>query len=115
MSNTVTNDTPAPPPVRRVVTGHTPEGKSIILADGPVPGRRFQPDIPNSSTSSSIYETEEFPSENPVGSELYTASTEVKVVSKGGSTFSVIDYKPGAVSVSNQYNRIIRNMMLSAQ
>lgn len=95
-----TSTSPLPPPVRRIVTGHTPEGKSIVLEDGPVAGRPFRPQDPYSSVSASIFETDQFPSENPVGSELYTPTVEVKVVSKGGSTFSVIDFAPGAESVS---------------
>lgn len=103
----MSDSTSSPPaPVRRVVTGHTPEGKSVIIEDGPIAGRLFRPEIPNSSVSASIYETDQFPSENALGPELYTPSVEVKVVSKGGSTFSVIDFSPGLVTVSRTTVRL---------
>lgn len=35
--------TPFSPPPRRVVTGHTPDGVSVVLSDGPVPVSRSLP------------------------------------------------------------------------
>jgi hypothetical protein len=34
------------PPIRRIVTGHDPEGRSCIIEDGPSPAVRFVPERP---------------------------------------------------------------------
>ncbi|XVX19801.1 cupin domain-containing protein [Actinomycetota bacterium] len=49
-----------PQPPRRVVTGHTPDGVSVVVSDGPPPVRR---DLPGSGVSFyEVWNTDEMPS-----------------------------------------------------
>jgi quercetin dioxygenase-like cupin family protein len=52
----------APPPTtapRRVVTGHNPDGVSVVLSDGPVPTHRYMPQ--DGVGFSEIWQTEDAP------------------------------------------------------
>lgn len=84
------------PSVRRVVTGHTPEGKAVFLEDQPALSRPFGPH-PGSALRIDLYRTDEFPNTNAIN---YVDLTSDEVLSENGNTFRVVDYPPHSASVS---------------
>lgn len=88
-------------PVRRVVTGHTSEGKSTVVADTIQPPTFWSPE-----SISPIYDlcrTGESPaaidSEIPEGKWVDEIAQNPEHVSKDGSVFRVFEFSPGTVSV----------------
>ncbi len=77
---------------RRVVTGHTPDGRSVILEDGAVPHVRELP----GSTFDEIWATEAAPAPlGPVPSgEPTSASPAIGPESAGGTVIRMIDFQP---------------------
>lgn len=90
------------PPVRRVVTGHTPSGKSVFLEDRPVAGHPF-----SGAVLTGLYRSDEFPASNQDavdadGKVTFTdliASKPYELVSPTGTTFRAIDTPPHSKSV----------------
>jgi len=88
------------PPVRRVVTGHSPSGKSIFLEDKPVPGLTFSEN--SDSLFTGLYRHDEFPASNQdttstSGDVTFTdliASKPKELVSRTGTTFKAVDTAP---------------------
>ncbi|KAI0075310.1 hypothetical protein K474DRAFT_1429548 [Panus rudis PR-1116 ss-1] len=85
-------------PIRRVITGHTLEGKSTILRDETTPALRWFPDKP--TTIYDFYRTNEHPakldSELTQGEWVDEIAKDHSLVSTNGSTFRSIDYPPGS-------------------
>lgn len=90
------------PPVRRVVTGHTPSEKSVFLEDGPVAGHPF-----SGAVLTGLHRSDEFPASNQDtagtdGTVNFTdliASKPYELVSPTGTTFRAIDTPPHSKSV----------------
>jgi hypothetical protein len=78
-------------PVRRVVTGHNADGKSIFIIDGASPHVRAR--APGSAVVTNLWETHATPARN-VGNADAVAPGFRLPPPKGGSVFRVIDYPP---------------------
>ncbi|KAJ6509095.1 hypothetical protein DFH09DRAFT_999954 [Mycena vulgaris] len=88
------------PPVRRVVTGHNPSGKSIVLADTALPARFYTPesvapmyDLHYTGESPAVIDTEIV-----TGNWVDEITQHPEITSAGGSTFRCWDFAPGDVS-----------------
>ncbi|KAF7340320.1 Cupin-2 domain-containing protein [Mycena venus] len=84
------------PPVRRVVTGHTPAGKSTLIADTVQPARYFTPE--STSPMYGLHYTGESPA--VIDAEISKGEwvDEIKdhpEVFSGGSNFRSWDFAPG--------------------
>lgn len=102
-------NSPSPPfpPVRRVVTGHTVEGKYIVVQDAPV--------LPHPYCArrrvyfTDLFWTEEFPSENDVEFKDQAKEHETDHFSPNGSNFRLSEFPPdGTPSVSSFLSFIAR-------
>jgi mannose-6-phosphate isomerase-like protein (cupin superfamily) len=78
-------------PIRRVVTGHNAEGKSVFIFDGPAPSTHTRG--PGSAFTTELWETRESPADNR-GNEDVTEHPYRLPPPKGGSVFRVIAYPP---------------------
>ncbi|KAI5115098.1 hypothetical protein M0805_002289 [Coniferiporia weirii] len=84
---------PTLPPVRRVVTGHSPEGKSIVLEDAPVKPHPFR-NVP--AYFSDLFWTDTTPPAIPPGDFTDHAKEHPHdLFCKTGSTFRVVETPPG--------------------
>lgn len=101
LSFTTMSSTQTPfPPVRRVVTGHTPDGKSTVLQDTVQPGRFYTPD-----SIAPLYDLH-YTGESPavIDTEISKGKWEDEIkehpeVATAGSNFRCWDFAPGEVSV----------------
>lgn len=82
---------------RRIVTGHNPEGKSIVVADGPV---RCET-IKDGAGFAVLYETHEFPVSNEGWEDPILHRTK-NLANSQGVVLRVVDIPAGAVSVSGR-------------
>jgi hypothetical protein len=90
------------PAVRRIVTGHTVDGKSTVLADTVLPPRFWTPE--SIAPTYDIHYTGESPANNDseirAGGKWVDEVAEQKdLVSKDGATFRSWDFAPGSVTV----------------
>lgn len=93
---------PSPPfaPLRRVVTGHSADGKSIVVEDAPVPPHPYG--AKRETYFTDLFWTDEFPSENGVGFKDLAKEHENEHFSSNGSSFRLSEFPPGgAPSVSS--------------
>lgn len=97
MSIPSTVESPIPAPVRRIVTGHSPEGKSIIVEDAPVEPHLSFPG--SKSLSSDIYWTTEHVPDNDIIFKDHANEHANELVGPAGNSFKVIDMPPGQKSV----------------
>lgn len=88
------------PPVRRVVTGHAPDGKAIVVDDSPV-----QPYAFGTSAFSDIFWTDEFPSKSDVEFKDLAKEHAKQLVNQNGSNFRLVETPPGSVTVSESHYR----------
>ena len=98
------------PEVRRVVTGHNDSGKSIVIEDNVIAPRYL---IPNSEAGSRFYDlflTDKFPISNSGEFVDKVKGKPAEVVSKGGSTFKIVDMPPGTVTVRLRAFSNLRNV-----
>ncbi|KAJ2981578.1 hypothetical protein NQ176_g1935 [Zarea fungicola] len=79
---------------RRIVTGHNPEGKSIVVADGPV---RCET-IKDGAGFAVLYETHEFPVSNEGWEDPILHRTK-NLANSQGVVLRVVDIPAGAVSM----------------
>lgn len=86
------------PPIRRVVTGHTPEGKAIVADDVAIHPRPFGG--PSTSLIADVFWTDSFPSDNSGEFKDSTKEHVKDFLSPNGTVFRVVDIPPGGVSVS---------------
>ncbi|KAJ7259674.1 hypothetical protein C8J57DRAFT_1338937 [Mycena rebaudengoi] len=89
------------PAVRRIVTGHTVDGKSTVLADTVLPPRFWTPE--SIAPTYDIHYTGESPANNDseirAGGKWVDEVAEQKdLVSKDGATFRSWDFAPGSVT-----------------
>ncbi|KAK7064932.1 cupin-2 domain-containing protein [Favolaschia claudopus] len=91
-------------PVRRVVTGHTPEGKATVVADTVQPPTFWSPqsispiyDLCHTSESPAVID-----SEIREGKWADEIATNTEHVSRNGSVFRVFEFSPGTVSPAHR-------------
>src|SRR4051812_23251883 len=77
-------DLAMPPPVRRVVTGHNAEGKSVIAIDEVISGERF----------TVVWTTDKSPADNLDPED--GGARKVGLVQPGGSVLRIGELPPGA-------------------
>ncbi|KAI5119783.1 hypothetical protein M0805_009254 [Coniferiporia weirii] len=89
---------PRPPflPIRRVVTGHTPEGKSVVLKDAPV---EPHPRGKSAAYYTDLFWTDANPPDNAVDFNDLAKEHSQDLFSTTGSTFLVADTPPGNSTV----------------
>jgi hypothetical protein len=84
-------------PVRRIVTGHDPEGRAIILKDGPAPSI-FEPTARPGEAITEIWRTEASPASNR-GNDDPSAAPPTKpqlMPPKHGTVLRIVDFPPDA-------------------
>jgi hypothetical protein len=89
-----------PKPVRRVVTGHTPDGQATIVMDGPAPQVSQGADPEGGSTV--LWVTNGSPASNAGNDEAAPGGVRLPVppASPGGSVFRIVDFVPASRGVA---------------
>jgi hypothetical protein len=77
-------------PIRRVVTGHDAEGRSIILADGPATTVMT---LATNSTCTDLWETTQTPASNAGGEDAALRPVHL-LPPKNGSIFRIMEFPP---------------------
>jgi quercetin dioxygenase-like cupin family protein len=87
-----------PKAVRRVVTGHTPDGQATIIMDGPAPQVNQGADPDGGSTV--LWVTDRSPASNAGGADAAPAGLRLPVPppSPGGTVFRIVDFLPSSRS-----------------
>jgi mannose-6-phosphate isomerase-like protein (cupin superfamily) len=83
--------------IRRVVTGHNAEGKSIFIKDGNAP--HVYQRVPGSTTVTELWETRSAPAAND-GNDEVTNRPFVLHPPKNGTVFRIIHYPPDKVRLA---------------
>lgn len=85
-----------PKPVRRVVTGHTPEGRSTIIMDEPAP--QVSPGPAPDVGSTVLWVTDSAPASNAGGADAAPAGVRnpVPPAAQGGTIFRIVDFAPAS-------------------
>lgn len=87
---------PQPPPVRRVITGHAPDGKAIFADDAPV---RSYPFKDTTTVMTDLYRADGYPSSNNGGFGDAIGPCEDGLVNPGGGFFRIVDMPPHTETV----------------
>ena len=77
-------------PIRRIVTGHDAEGRSIILADGPAPTVMTSA---TNTTLTDLWETTQTPASNAGGADASLRPVHL-MPPKNGSIFRIVEFPP---------------------
>jgi len=91
------------PHVRRIVTGHDAEGRSIIQSDSPAPTDRF----------AQVWTTAEFPANNQDATD--GGERPVGIALPGGSVFRIGEIAPGANSPMHRTRSIDYGIVLEGE
>ncbi len=85
-----------PKPVRRVVTGHTPEGRSTIISDEPAP--QVNAGATPDTGSVVLWVTDSAPASNAGNADAAPAGVRnpVPPPSPGGTIFRIVDFAPAS-------------------
>lgn len=85
-----------PKPVRRVVTGHTPEGRSTIIMDEAAP--QVSPGATPDAGSTVLWVTDSAPASNAGSADAAPAGVRnpVPPAARGGTIFRIVDFPPSA-------------------
>lgn len=88
-----------PKPVRRIVTGHTPEGQSTIISDEPAP--QVNPGATPDAGSTVLWVTKTAPASNAGNDEAAPGGVRNPVPPpwRGGTILRVVDFVPSARAV----------------
>jgi quercetin dioxygenase-like cupin family protein len=76
-------------PARRVVTGHTPDGKATVSIDDTLTGASGRPNV----TAAVIWTTEGFPVDNTGDQDQ--SKREVGTTHANGTVFRIVQFEPG--------------------
>jgi quercetin dioxygenase-like cupin family protein len=102
---------------RRVVTGHTPEGKSTVLYDSRLPmlekdaGVGARQEDRAGTAERVIWVTRGFPVDNDDPAD--TASLKVGTAVSGGTVFRIVQYAPGVAPRRHRTNSVDYAVVLS--
>lgn len=96
------------PPIRRVVTGHDPAGKSVVLIDD-VPPVTSNPS--KTSLFSLIWTSDSTPVDNDDTSD--GGARDVGLTLAGGSVIRVLDMLPGSVAPMHRTNSLDYGIVIS--
>ena len=88
-----------PKPVRRIVTGHTPEGHSSIISDEPAP--QVNPGATPDAGSTVLWTTQSAPASNAGNGDAAPAGVRNPVPPpwRGGTILRMVDFVPAARAV----------------
>jgi len=81
-------------PLRRVITGYTTEGKSVVVEDAPVLPHTLD-GATNETYFTDLFWTDEFPSENGIEFKDLTKEHEKDFFSENGSSLRLLEFPPG--------------------
>ena len=99
-----------PTPIRRVITGHRPDGRSAVLADGPAPNVK-QRKAGNASTL--LWVTEECPAE--VSGSSDQAARDIAVPPpRRGSIFRIAEFPPHTGGDLRDNETVLRDFGIGA-
>jgi mannose-6-phosphate isomerase-like protein (cupin superfamily) len=99
-----------PTPIRRVITGHRPDGRSAVLADGPAPNVK-QRKAGNASTL--LWVTEECPAE--VSGSSDRAARDIAVPPpRRGSIFRIAEFPPHTGGDLRDNETVLRDFGIGA-
>ena len=103
---------------RRVVTGHTPDGKSTILFDSSLPlvepakGKSTDAEVDRHGAASSVtWSTQGFPSDNDGSADA--ALRKVKTAQEDGTVFRLVQYASGVTPRHHRTNSVDYAIVLS--
>jgi hypothetical protein len=87
-----------PRPIRRVVTGHTPDGRATILQDGPAP--QVSPGAAPGAGSTVLWVTDRAPASNAGDADMAPGGETIPIAprARGGTVFRIVDFMPGVAS-----------------
>jgi hypothetical protein len=88
---------PTFPPIRRIVTGHTPSGKATVVADTSVPARMTAQS--SSSLFTDLYRTDVFPCTNDGPFVDAAVEHSDELFAPHGTSFRAVDVPPRGGSV----------------
>ena len=94
----ISTESPVPSPIRRVITGHTPEGKAVVVEDGKVAAREFG----GGGSVSQFYDlfwSDNFPANNNEEFKDVIKDHTEEIVSQHGSVLRAVNIPPGGSSV----------------
>ena len=107
-----------PRPFRRVVTGHTAQGRAIFISDGPAPAVYDRG--PGATAVTELWETRATPASNAGNDDPTAGQPQRLPPPKHGSKFRVVEYPPdskrvaamrgGAVSHDTQSEGYVRDL-----
>jgi len=83
-------------PIRRVITGHSADGKSVIVEDAPVEPHPFGPKQATFFTD--LYWTDEFPADNGLEFKDLAKDHTNDIFSQNGSSVKLTEFPPGGAS-----------------
>jgi len=78
--------------VRRVLTGHDPEGRSTFIADGPAPNVKEMPHFPGLALTD-LWETKGAPASNAGGSDAASRPVHLEPP-KNGTILRIVEFPP---------------------
>ena len=97
-------------PVRRIITGHNKEGKSVILIDAPCVNLMSPPHAPG-LVATQIWATDRTPASNSGGADTAPAGLSFPIhPPKGGSIFRVVEFPPDSSLSAEQQRAMIRGV-----
>jgi hypothetical protein len=95
-------------PIRRVVTGHDPHGKSVIVSDGPSPHILTFPGVPTFGMTN-LWVTDGAPADN-TGSRDGAGRPVVLEPPAGGTIFRVVEFPPDRTLAGFDRTRVFESM-----
>jgi naringenin degradation protein FdeH len=94
-------------PLRRVVTGHDPRGKAVVLIDGPAPNVKQRQ--ASGLTSTVVWITDECPAD--ISGTTDRAAREIGVPPPvSGSIFRVVDFPPLSADKTYDHTAVLEEM-----
>lgn len=93
-------------PIRRVITGHTPEGKSTVIEDAPIAPHPFHG---STTLFTDLYWTDQSPPSNEVEFKDLVKDHPDEIYPPVGSSLKVVEMPPGVTSVSYSFIHSINN------
>jgi quercetin dioxygenase-like cupin family protein len=98
------------PPVRRIVTGHAPDGKAIFVSDNTLP---VEPIPSGDAAFSLVWTTATVPADN--NDETDGQTRDAGLTLNQGSVIRIVDMLPGGTSPMHRTNSIDYGIVLSGE
>jgi mannose-6-phosphate isomerase-like protein (cupin superfamily) len=96
--------------IRRIVTGHDPDGKAVVLSDSAAPNVKVRPVV--GITSTLVWVTDESPAD--ISGSADRADRQIGVSPpRNGSVFRIVDFPPGKEMSEADRKALMQQMGLS--